>query len=465
MWKSSPPLIEMDAFPVQRWSDPLGDKTLEAWRAQGALRLNGPRYHLLESEVQRVHVSTFGPIPGITFVPLVAVLRLINPAYDTNPVLAMAAGKLHGSLLTGATAVLLFLTAMRYTTRFRALLLAGVFGVATCAWSIQSQNVWQQTVSTFFIMVGIFCFVRFPEKPPLQLLAGFAFGTATACRHTGALLLVCVLLYMAIYHRKSAIFMALGAAPVPLAIAAYNFYYFGSPFSFGQELVGHETAMQKTGSPELWQTPFFSGAAGLLFSPSRGLFVFSPFFVVFPLGLYRIFKNADYRALRPICIGSFAIMALQCKWFDWWGGWTYGYRPWLDAVPVLVLCLLPIIHSLTTGRLRPILFGLALAWATFVQFIGAFSYDKLWNERTLHVVQLPGVGKPQTFFDAELAQELAQDSGGTYLGPTKCNIDVIYCRYRLWSVKDSIILYYWKNFSEARTHRARARWAALLRRP
>jgi hypothetical protein len=32
---------------------------------------------------------------------------------------------------------------------------------------------------------------------------------------------------------------------------------------------------------------------------------------------------------------------VQSKWFDWWGGWTYGYRPWLEAVPVLVLCMIP----------------------------------------------------------------------------------------------------------------------------
>ncbi|HMJ10342.1 MAG TPA: hypothetical protein VK524_02995, partial [Polyangiaceae bacterium] len=385
--------------------------------------------------------------------------------YDQNFLLQMSAGKLHGSLLTAATAVLLFLTALQYTSRYKALLLAAVFGVATCAWSVQSQNVWQQTVSTFFISIGIFCFVRYPERYWLQLLGGLAFGTATACRHTGALLLVCVFVYMLIYHRKSAIFMALGAAPVPLAIAFYNWYYFGSPFSFGQELVGHETALEKTGSPDLWQTPFLKGAAGLLFSPSRGLLVFSPFFVLAAVGLYKIFKEPQYRALRPVCLGSLAIMVLQCKWFDWWGGWTYGYRPWLDAVPVLMLCLIPMLSWALAGRVRPAVFGVAVAWAAFVQCIGAFTYDKMWNERTLYVVQPPDGGTPHAFYDAESAEELAQDSNGTYLGPTKCNVDVVYCRYRLWSLQDNIITYYLTHFSEARAHRPRARWAALLRRP
>jgi hypothetical protein len=465
MWKSSSPLVEAEDFPVHNWDDYMGDRTLAQWRELGTLKFNGPRYHLLQSPVRDAYVSTFGPVPGATFLPMVAVLRLIDPEYDRDPILALSAGKLHGSLLTAASAVLLFLTALRYTTRYRALLLGAVFGVATCAWSIQSQNVWQQTVSTFCICLGTFCFLRSPESPRYQLVAGLAFGTGTACRHTGALLLAAVFVYMVIYHRRTAIYLALGAAPVPLLIAVYNWYYFGSPFSFGQELVGHHTAMEKTGSPELWQTPFFEGLLGLLLSPSRGLFVFSPFFLVVPLGLYRIIRDPSYRALRPLCLGAFAIMALQCKWFDWWGGWTYGYRPWLDAIPILVLCLLPVITWLTTGVLRPVLLGITVAWSAFVQFVGAFTYDKAWNERTLYVVQLPGQPEPQAYFTSEEAEALAQDAGGTYLGPTRCNIDVPHCRYRLWSADESIILYYLTGFYEARSHRAETAWASLFRRP
>jgi hypothetical protein len=462
-WRSMRPLAELDAFPVERWDDRLHGKTMRQWRELGALRLNEPRYHLLESPVRHVYVSTFGPVPGATFLPLVAVLRAIAPGYDHQPILALSAGKLHGSLLTAASAVWLFLAALRYTSRARAALIGLIFGLATCAWSVQSQNVWQQTVSTFFICLGIWSFVRAPDSPRQQLLTGFAFGAATACRHSGALLLTCLFLYELYRYRKSALYLALGALPVPLLIGFYNWYYFGSPFSFGQELVGHITAQQKTGSSELWQTPFGWGALGLLLSPSRGLLVFSPFFVIVPLGLYRIFRDKAYVALRPLCIGAFSIMALQCKWFDWWGGWTYGYRPWLDAIPILILCLLPVLPGLSEGRVRPALFALSLAWATFVQFIGAFSYDKLWNERLLYVVQLPTNVTPTAEFTAEEAQGLAEEADGTYLGPTRCNIDLNYCRYRLWSVKDSIILYYLSHFGEARRHRPWTTWRSLFR--
>jgi hypothetical protein len=411
-----------------------------------------------------VFVSTFGPIPGITFVPIVAALRLINPTYDRSPLLALSAGKFHGAVLTAASAVFLFLIALQYVSRWRAMLIAGIFGLATCAWSIQSQNVWQQTVSTFFLCAGIFCYLRLPESRVAQLLGGFAFGVALACRHTGALLIVPAFAYMFFYHRRTSWFMALGTIPAPSLIGFYNWYYFGSPFSFGQELVGHGTALEKTGSPDLWQTPFFQGAMGLLFSPSRGLLVFSPFFILLPLGIYHVFRKPEYRPLRALCLGSFAIMALQCKWFDWWGGWTYGYRPWLDAIPVLILCLVPVIESATTGRLRPALLGASLAWSAFVQFLGAFTYDKFWNERTLHVVQIPGRTKPEALFTEDSAETRAGQVGGTYLGPTKCNIDMTYCRYRLWSPKDSIILYYLTHFREARAHRPRTTWAVLFRR-
>lgn len=463
-WRSTAPLIQRDDFSVDSWEDQVAGKTLGEWRAQNALHFKKPRYYLLESPVRHVYVSTFGPIPGITFVPIVAVLRLINPVYDVHHTLSLSAAKLHGALLMAASSVLLFLTAMRYTTRWRALLIGAIFGLATCAWSIQSQNVWQQTVSSFLICIGIFFFTRAPESPRDQLIAGLAFGAATACRHTGALMLVCAFAYLAIYHRKSAIYLALGSIPVPAAIAGYNWYLFGSVFSFGQELVGYKTALEKTGSPDLWQTPLLKGAWGLLVSPSRGLLVFSPFFVFAAVGLFRIFRDPRYRALRPLSIGALCIMALQCKWFDWWGGWTYGYRPWADGIPVLCLCLVPTVANLTPRSVRAVLFGALIVWSVFVQFIGAFAYDKNWNDRMLYAVDVPGRANPLLRLTEAAALELARERGGAYVGTDLCNIDERRCRYRLWSLPDNIILYYVSYFREARAHRPRTAWSALFRR-
>jgi hypothetical protein len=462
-WKSQAPLWESDDFYVRRWHDVVGDRTTLKWKEQGKLAFNGPRYHLVESRKRGVYVSTFGPIPGFTFLPLASIFHLFDPNFSRDPLELFTVSKLHAALLVSASAVLLFLMALAFTTRRRALLLAGAYAVGTCAWAIASQNVWQQTVNTLFICIGCMFFLRDPNRPRFAAASGAAFGAAMACRPTSAFLLIAVFVYLALQHRKSMLPLALGSLPVPALIAVYNWYYFGNPLSFGQEIVGHTTAMEKTGSPELWQTPFHWGALGLLVSPSRGLLVFSPFLVAAAAGVVKIWRDSRYRALRPLTVATLAIMAVQCKWFDWWGGWTYGYRPWVDAAPLLVLFIAPVIDAIWTRRTTLIAFGVALGWSCFVQAIGAFAYDKVWNDRMLFVVRLPNHVRPIARFTREAAERLAARSGGEYIGPSYCNVDQPYCRHRLWALDDSIIPYYIAHFGESRGRRFPTAWRQLLR--
>ena len=459
-WKSTPPLIVTEEFFVRRWFHIVGDKSLEQWRKDGHLAFNGPRYNVVESKRRNAYLSTFGPIPGLTFVPLSALLLRLDPEFEKSPLLVLSAAKLHASMMVATTAVLLFLTALLFTSRRFALLLAVAYGIGTCAWSIASQNLWQQTVNTLLLSLGVLFFLRAPDNTRSIVISGAALGAAMACRATSAIFVLGVAIYLVIYHRKSLLWFALGASPVPAAIAFYNWYYFSSPISFGQELAGHTMALEKTTRPELWQTPLLEGLLGLLISPSRGLLVFSPFVAVAAFGVVRIWRDARYRPLRPLTVAAALIMALQCKWFDWWGGWTYGYRPWLDVVPLLVLFTVPVLENIWESKAKKGLFAAALAWSCLVQAVGAFAYDKSWNDREVFMVELPGGVKPVIRFTEANAEKLANSRGGNYR-TIYCNIDWPECRRRLWSHEDSIIAYHISQFGVTRKRRYDSAWGDL----
>jgi hypothetical protein len=159
-------------------------------------------------------------------------------------------------------------------------------------------------------------------------------------------------------------------------------------------------------------------------------------------------------------VAALVVMGLQCKWFDWWGGWTYGYRPWLDVIPLLVLFLVPALERIWPSKLKRALFSVALAWSCFVQALGAFAYDKTWNERQVFVVEMPDA-RPLLRFSEQSAIEVANRRGGKYVGPVWCNIDWIDCRRRLWSHEDSIIAYYISIFEVARKRRYESAWGEL----
>lgn len=462
-WKSQPPFEVRDDFYFVGWDDHYLERNARQWEQEGKIAFNGPRYYMVESPTRHEYVSTFGPIPAFFLVPVMAPFYAFDHMIAWKHPLKTSIAKLNASILVASTAVLLFFIALRYVPRRRALIVALTYGLATCAWAVSSQNMWQQTVDQFLLTLGAFFYLGDVEDRRIAAASGLAFGAAVACRATGAIVFVAVLVQLYRTHRQSIVPFLVGSLPVPLLIAVYNAHYFGSPISFAQELVGHAIALEKTGSPKLWQTPLYEGATGLLFSPSRGLVIFSPVLVPAFWGAYRVFHDAAYRAFRPLTLAAIGMMALQCRWFDWWGGWTYGYRPWLDVVPYLVLLLIPMLSAILATLFRRVLFGAAFAWSVFVEALGAGSYDRSWNIRTLYVVRLPTEAKPIGLFTEAEAKQTALARSGTYMGPSRCDVDLTYCRHRLWSFGDSIIGYQYSHFAEARSRRLPPGWDMLER--
>jgi hypothetical protein len=262
-----------------------------------------------------------------------------------------------------------------------------------------------------------------------------------------------VLVYLDRTERRSVVPFALGLLPVPLAVLAYNLHYFGNPLTFAQAIVGKVIALEKTGSSDVWQTPFLDGALGLLVSPSRGLLVFSPILGLSFWGFVRAIRDEDYRVLCPFFASALFMMAVQCKWFDWWGGHAYGYRPWLDAVPYLSLGLLPIAGALFATKVRAAATAAALVWSVFVQALGAMSYDRYWNLRRVFVIRIPQHLEALDYTDEETAQREAARLHGSYIGASFCDIDYTFCRHRLWSLSDNLILYQLTYFKLSRDGR------------
>jgi hypothetical protein len=357
---------------------------------------------------------------------------------------------------------MIFLLAARRTDRLRALGLALLYGAGTCAFAVSSQNLWQQTVNQLFLTAGAY-FLLGEETKLRAGFSGFFFGAAVACRATGVLAIGLAALHLLRRSDRPLVWFLAFALPVPLALAAYNFHYFGNPLAVPQEMIGHTIAIQKTGSPALFQTPFWVGASGLLFSPSRGLVVYSPLLLAAFPGMWRAFTRPEHHELRPLAASALGFMALQCKWFDWWGGWTYGYRPWLDAVPYLVLLFLPVVGWLTATRLRLAVCAVLFAWSFAVQGLGALTYDRSWNTRRIFVTRVPGERKAHPFMEEPDAIAYVERKGGRYIGPSLCDIDLPYCRYRLWSLEDSPIWYFFTHYDETRGRRLPTAWDTLGR--
>lgn len=96
------------------------------------------------------------------------------------------------------------------------------------------------------------------------------------------------------------------------ATLAYNASRFGSAFDFGY-------------GGESFSTSLVEGSAGLLFHPSKSLFLFAPASVLLPPALARLRKT--HLSAAWLMAGNFVItFLLAASWHSWAGGWAWGPR-------------------------------------------------------------------------------------------------------------------------------------------
>ena len=62
------------------------------------------------------------------------------------------------------------------------------------------------------------------------------------------------------------------------------------------------------------------------------------------------------------------LVLMAGKWFDWWGGSTWGYRSIVDTAPFLALLMIPLMARVIAARATRLLFIALLVWSVGVQF-------------------------------------------------------------------------------------------------
>jgi hypothetical protein len=439
---------------IRDWQASARGITAHEAYANGIIRLEKPMYYLVSTRHAGQYANTFGVGAGLTSLPMVAPVRLFVHDLANRPELLWWLGKVTAALSTAATVLLLYFAGRHRVSPLGAALLALAYGLGTCAFSVSSQALWQHGPCEMFTAVGAYYLLANSGRRS-DALSGLGFALAVLCRPTAVLVAACVGIHLLMTNRRRLLGFVLGALPAAVVLVAYSQYAFGSFVSFGQLLAGAAVAKTKTGQADLWQTPLWLGTAGLLFSPSRGLFVYTPLAIVSLWGAGRAFRDAAWKDLRPLACGSLLVLAVAAKRFDWWGGWCFGYRPIVDVMILLAFLSLPVIERITASRALQaaclLLFGYSLA----VQAVGAFIYDVSgWNGRIVWEVTVPGTTERPSFDDAAEAEQCAQQRGG-HIRRRALNIDAPEHRHRLWSWADSPLVYYVTKARASRERRKR----------
>jgi hypothetical protein len=311
------------------------------------------------------------PVLAVPFyVPAVlAGIRGDSPAVEQVEKLAAAA-------LVALSAALLYLTLRRLTDRAASLAIALVYGLGTSALSASSQALWQHGAGQLGLAAGLWCLVAGRSDGRWIALAGFPLAFAVISRPSNAVVAAALAVYVLVHHRPRVWGFALAALPPAAFQVWYNLAYFGQPVRLQFfSSVAEVASLQR---PE-WATPLWEGVAGILLSPGRGLFVYSPILLLSFAGAGLALRRGGDRLLRYVGVGVVLGILLYGKWWSWWGGASYGPRLLADLAPLLAVLLYPI-APLARARRDVLALAVALAaWSILAHGIGAFVDDLSWN--------------------------------------------------------------------------------------
>ena len=378
--------------------------------------------------------SWYGLGQSLLMVPFYIIGKAIGTPENTVSMMNQVMG--------AAVVVILFLFAIALGYSKRASLLVSIFyGLGTMAWPLAKQP-FDHTIETFFILFSVYCMYLYVTRGKILTLifTGLSLGVAFVTRTTSILIAPSLFILMVSSTKQRAPFkttvrtmtrdiVLFSIAFVPFLVLTlwYDNYRFGSLFETGATLLSKSTGIK------LFEgTSFLNGLSGLLVSPGKGFFYYSPVAILF------LFTIKDFlRKHHGIGI-AFVVIILSyiiffSKYLFWHGDWAWGPRYLLVITPFLMLPLCELFDSsqwIKKPLLRSIVYALFII-SLAVQ-ISAVSVD--FNKYLLRlrfienipftIIQSPGmqptvVPPPEIYFDWERSPLVAQF---TYLGEIFNNI-------------------------------------------
>ena len=367
------------------------------------------------------HLISFYPI----VVPVI-IAPLYLPAVDYleargwDPLLldhvARIMEKLVASLLATASVMLLYILMRRRSDAKTAALLALAYAFGTTTWVISSQALWMHGLAQLLIVATLWLLTG-RCTPLWAMTAGLLCALIPCVRQPDVILAAGLGLYGLWWARRMIpLFLAAAAVPVCLVVA-YNVKYVGN-------VIGAYALVSKTGLSHFLTDNALAGAAGLLFSPTHGLFVFSPFLLFVPFCLPSVFRDRNARGLTAL-VGCAAVLQLMLYGFgDWRQGVSWGPRWLTDMLPILFWMLPPVLSRLSVaGRVA---FGFACCVAIAIQAVGAFWYTGV-SDAT--VLAADGPDKMRAAWDIRNAPFIAElrhpPAPADLLDDLRGNIDLV----------------------------------------
>jgi hypothetical protein len=242
------------------------------------------------------------------------------------------------------TLVFLFTNCLGYSRR-SSLFVSILYGLGTMA-LYYGKDPGDHTLETFFILLCFFGMYRFIVSGRIGyiIMSGASLGMAFLTRGNSIIIMPPLLLMFWTsyirsnhelkvpgYYFRGIIPFCSAMIPFICIFFWYNNYRFGSIFESGYTLMAN-----RLGIDFFSGTPFITGLAGLLASPGKGFFYYSPITILFFFSIRSFWKN--HPAVAVGFAGTIVIFILfYARNIYWHGDWAWGPRYLFAVTPFFVI--------------------------------------------------------------------------------------------------------------------------------
>ncbi len=309
------------------------------------------------------HVCSIFP-PGIAFLAFPFFVPFVLAGAEAlNLGLLVRVGHVAAATIEVVATLLLWSVMRRFVSARWALALVLLYFFGTSVRTIASQALWQH--AGVHLTIAFALWLVLSSRPVAlwrELAAGVSLGFGSVVRQTTGLLVP----FLPAAHIRATVAAFVGAAIGLTPLLVYNALAFGNPLEQGYGTKPFDT------SPLI-------GLYGLLFSPSRGLFIYEPY-MVFALATVVLLKpGRDFLELRLLSLvyAWAATAILYSTYAEWWGGRVFGPRFLDDLAPALFALLAwGIGHGLLARWPARVLFWVCAAWSLLIFQAAALVYDQ-----------------------------------------------------------------------------------------
>jgi hypothetical protein len=308
------------------------------------------------------------------YVPAVAYLHVRGWTDARFDWVARVMEKLSASFLAALSVSLLYLLLRRRTSNASALLLTFAYALGTTTWVVSSQALWQHGIAQVLV-IAVLLLLTAPFSAPRAVAVALLCGLIACNRPPDVVLAGALGIYALFWAgRRRAVLLAVIASLPMLLVLFYNLRA-GGNVAGGYGVIGGLT---------YFKHPLLPGIAGLLVSPARGLFIYSPFLLFIVLALRYLPRTLEEKRLTLLLSAGVLIQIMLYAKVDWRNGLSWGPRYMTDLLPFLIWILVPVIERL--GGAARIAFVFATAVAIAIEAIGAFCYSG-WMDTGIYTVR------------------------------------------------------------------------------